>query len=196
VLPIDRSNVILDHDGYTRREEKASTPAALAGLFPLGYPVSEKVERATLRFYLDLADDYVGSPMLSALLGAWAARLGDRQLSSRLFEEGYAKFASERFNVVHEYRRDKFPEQPVSGPFMANLGGFLLSCLYGLTGLRVGPGEPSTWCERPVVMPDLWDGIEVERIWVRGSPSSLSAKHGDERAHLAVVDRGWRQPQR
>jgi hypothetical protein len=190
VLPTDRSNVILDHDGYTRREEKASTPAALAGLFPLGYPVSEKVERATLRFYLDMADDYVGSPMLSALLGAWAARLGDRKLSSRLFEEGYAKFASERFNVVHEYRSDKFPEQPVSGPFMANLGGFLLSCLYGLTGLRVGPGEPSTWCERPVVMPDLWDGVEVERIWVRGKPASLSAKHGDERAHLDVVDRG------
>jgi trehalose/maltose hydrolase-like predicted phosphorylase len=184
VLPIDRSNVILDHDGYTRREEKASTPAALAGLFPLGYQVSEKVEQATLRFYLDMADDYAGSPMLSALLGAWAARLGDRRLSSHLFEEGYAKFACERFNVVHEYREDKFPEQPVSGPFMANLGGFLMSCLFGLTGLRIGPGDPATWSERPVVMPDLWDAIEVDRLWIRGRPASLRAKHGDEHATL------------
>jgi trehalose/maltose hydrolase-like predicted phosphorylase len=188
VLPIDRSHVILDHDGFTRREEKASTPAALAGLFPLGYPVSEQVEQATLRFYLDMADDYAGSPMLSALLGAWAARLGDRRLASHLFEEGYGKFASERFNDLHEYRADKFPEQPVSGPFMANLGGFLLACLYGLTGLRIGPGDPQEWCERPVVMPDLWDAVEVERVWVRGRAASLQAKHGDERARLDFGD--------
>ena len=30
VLPVNRSNVILDHDGYSRREEKAATPAVLA----------------------------------------------------------------------------------------------------------------------------------------------------------------------
>src|SRR6185295_3063443 len=142
-------------DGYTRREEKASTPAALAGLFPLGYPASPSVEKATLRFYLDMADDYVGAPMLSALLGTWAARTSDRALSSRLFEEGYAKFASDRFNVIHEYRSDKFPEQPVSGPFLANLGGFLLACLYGLPGIQLGPDAPDTWCRRPVTMPDL-----------------------------------------
>jgi hypothetical protein len=182
VLPIDRSNVILDHDGYTRREEKAGTPAALAGLFPLGYVVSNEIEWATLRFYLDMADEYVGSPMLSAFLGAWAARLGDRARSSRLFEEGYAKFASDRFNVVHEYRADKFPDEPVSGPFLANLGGFLMSCLYGLTGIQIGAEDPAAWSRRPVVMPDLWEGVEVERIWVRGKTASLRAKHGDERA--------------
>ena len=83
VIPVDRSNVILDHDGYTRREEKAATPAALAGLFPLGYRVSEDVERATLRFYLDMADDYAGSPMLSALFGTWAAWAGGRRSRPR-----------------------------------------------------------------------------------------------------------------
>jgi hypothetical protein len=142
------------------------------------------VEEATLRFYLNMADDYVGSPMLSPLLGVWAAMLPDRALSARLFDEGYRKFLSERFNVVHEYRGDKFPEEPVSGPFMANMGAFLMACLYGLTGLRVGPGAPETWCERPVVMPDLWNAIEVDRLWVRGRPASLAAKHGAEHATL------------
>jgi hypothetical protein len=184
VIPINGNNVILDHDGYTRREEKASTPAALAGLFPVGYPVSPAVEQATLRFYLDMAQDYAGSPMLSALLGVWAAMLPDRALSSRLFDEGYAKFASDRFNVIHEYRTDKFPDEPVAGPFLANMAGLLSGCLYGLTGVRIGPGDPSTWSQRPVVMPDLWDAIEVERIWVRGRPASLRAKHGDDRATL------------
>ncbi len=184
VLPVDSSGVILDHDGYTRREPKASTPAALAGIFPLGYAVPPEVEQATLRFYLDMADDYAGSPMLSALLGAWAAMLPDCGLSARLFEEGFAKFASGRFNVVHEYRSDKFPDEPVSGPFLANLGGFLIACMYGLTGIRLGAQAPSDWTERPVVMPDLWDGIDIERVWVRGRAASVHAKHGDERARI------------
>src|SRR3954452_2471022 len=186
VLPLNRSHVILDHDGYTRREEKASTPAALAGLFPVGFDVDPKTASATLRFYLDMADDYVGSPMLSALLGTWGAMLGDRAQSSYLFEEGYAKFHNERFNVVHEYRHDKFPDQPISGPFMANMAAFLLGCLYGLPGLRIGPGDPREWCRRPVTMPDLWDGIEIERIHVRGREASLGAQHGDDRATLEL----------
>jgi hypothetical protein len=184
VIPTNRAGVILDHDGYTRREEKASTPAALAGLFPLGFEVDAKTERATLRYYLDMADDYAGSPMLSALLGAWAAMLGDRARSSYLFEEGYAKFHCDRFNVVHEYRDDKFPDEPVSGPFMANMGAFLISCIYGLTGIRIGPGDPTEWSRRPVVMPELWDGVEMDRIHIRGRDASLRAKHGDERATI------------
>ncbi len=184
VLPVNRSKVILDHDGYTRREEKASTPAALAGLFPLGYRTADDVEQATLRFYLDMADDYVGAPMLSAFLGVWAAMLPDRSRSSDLFEAGYAAFADERFSVVREYRADKFPDEPVSAPFLANLGGFLMALLYGLTGVQIGPGEPASWCQRRVVMPDLWDGVEVERIRVRGRAASLHAKHGEERAAI------------
>jgi len=186
VIPVNRSGVILDHDGYTRAEEKASTPAALAGLFPHGYHVTADVEEATLRFYLDMADDYAGSPMLSALLGAWAAMLGDRSRSAHLFEEGYAAFASDRFNIVHEYRTDKFPDEPVSGPFLANMAGFLVAAMYGLTGIRIGPGTPHTWPERPVVMPDLWDGIQIERIHAHGRPASLLAKNGDHRATLEL----------
>ncbi|HEX5094779.1 MAG TPA: glycoside hydrolase family 65 protein, partial [Acidimicrobiia bacterium] len=186
VLPLNRNRVIIDHDGYTVREDKASTPAALAGIFPGGYAVDERVERATLEFYLDMADDYAGSPMLSPLLGAWAAMLGDRRRSAALFEEGYAKFSSDRFNIVYEYRPDKFPDEPRSGPFMANMGGFLISCMYGLTGLRIGPGDPSEWCTKPVVMPELWDGVEIERLNVRGREASLHAKHGDAHATLEL----------
>ena len=184
VLPM-RDGVVLDHDGYEPDEEKGATPAALAGIFPLGYDLERDAERATLRFYLDMADEYAGSPMLSALLGAWAARNGDRSESTRLFEEGYAKFCSPRFNVMHEYRHDRFPEQPVAGPFLANAAGFLLALMYGLPGVHIGPEEdPQDWCRRPVVMPDAWDGIEVERLWVRGNPMSLEARHGDARARL------------
>jgi len=187
VVPRDeRSGVILDHDGYDPQEEKGATPAVLAGLFPLGYGVSDHAEAATTSFYLDLAEDYLGSPMLSALYGTWAARQGRRAEATRLFEDGYAKFVSDRFTNTHEYRTDKFPEQPVAGPFSANMGGFLLGCLYGLTGMQPGPGPPDTWCTRAVGMPDAWDGIEVERIWVRGQPASLHARQGDPRAIIEL----------
>jgi len=68
------------------------------------------------------------------------------------------------------------------------MGGFLISCMYGLTGLRLGPGDPSEWCARPVVMPELWDGVEIERLHVRGRDASLHAKHGDAQATLELDD--------
>jgi len=185
VIPMD-GDVILDHDGYRPNIEKGATPAALCGLFPLGYVVPREVRDATTRYYLDMADDYIGSPMLSALYGAWAARLGDRRASTRLYEEGYAKFVDDRFLNVHEYRHDKFPDQPMAGPFTANLGGFLTSLMYGLTGLSLNDQEPTDWTSGPVVMPDLWDGVEIERVWIHGRPAHLIAKHGDAQATLAI----------
>jgi hypothetical protein len=33
-------------------------------------------------------------------------------------------------------------------------------------------------------MPAGWDGVEIERLVVRGRPARLTARHGDERATL------------
>ena len=188
VLPV-QDGMILDHDGFSFDEEKAATPAAPAAVLLFGHPVDPAVASATRRSYLDVADDYVGSPMLSSLLGVFAAHEGDRRRSSAMFEEGYGKFCSDRFANVHEYRSDRFPDEPVAGPFYANLSGFLLGCLYGLTHLRLGSGTPASWCrEGPVVMPTLWEGVEVERVWAHGRPHHLVACHGDERARLEPLD--------
>jgi trehalose/maltose hydrolase-like predicted phosphorylase len=186
-LPVDPHGVIRNHDAYRPSEEKGSTPEAPAGLFPLTYDCPPDVERATFEYYLRLADDYVGSPMLSTLLGVYAARLGDRERALELFERGYADFVVQPFSITTEYAPDVFPEQPVAGPFYANLGGFLTSCLYGLAGLRIADGEPETWCARTVGLPSGWDAIEVDRIWARGKEARLTARQGDEHAALHVV---------
>jgi hypothetical protein len=188
VLAIE-DGMILDHDGFRFDEEKAATPGAPAALLMFGHPVDPAVASATRRAYLDAAGDYVGSPMLSSLLGVFAAHEGDRRRSSALFEEGYGKFCSDRFANVHEYRPDRFPEQPVAGPFYANLSGFLLGCMYGLTHLRLGSGPPASWCrEGPVVMPSLWEGVEVQRVWAHGKRHHLVARQGEERAQLHPVE--------
>ena len=68
-LRTSRSNAgaIMSHDGFRPTEEKGATPGPLAGIFPVWYDLDRKTEQATLRYYLDLADGYVGSPMLSPL---------------------------------------------------------------------------------------------------------------------------------
>jgi len=189
VVPLDpRTKIIRNHDGYRVNEEKGETPEAAAALFPLGYPCAPDVEKATFECYLGLADRYVGSPMLSSMLGVFAARLGDRSRSLELFERGYADFVVDPFTVTLEYGPEAFPEQPRAAPFHANIGGFLMSCLYGLTGLKLSNAAPSSWAERPIVLPAGWDAIEVEQIWARGEPARLTARHGDDRAYLEPTD--------
>jgi protein-glucosylgalactosylhydroxylysine glucosidase len=187
-VPLDRrTKVIRNHDAYRVNEEKGETPEGAAALFPLGYQCPSEVERATFEFALTLADKYVGAPMLSSVLGVFAARIGDRRRALELFERGYAAFVTEPYSVTLEYEPTVFPEQPQAAPFTANLSGLLMSCLYGLTGLRLSSKPPDEWCERPIVLPDGWDAIEVERISARGAPAHLVARHGEERATLAYT---------
>ncbi|HJV40533.1 glycoside hydrolase family 65 protein [Caulobacter sp.] len=173
-----RGPVVVSHDGYRKVEEKGATPDPLMGIWPFGFALPPDEEQATLRFYLDQADRYLGSPMLSALYGAWAARAGDRNLALTLLDEGYAKFESGRFGQILEYRPDRFPEQPRAGPFFANMGGFLSALLMGFPRLEPSDGAPESWACAPVVLPAGWEAIEIDRLWVRGQPMRLSACHG------------------
>lgn len=182
-----RGSAIISHDDYRTNEEKGATPDPLMGLFPFGFEMEPKTEAATLALYLDNAQDYIGSPMLSALYGAWAARTGDRKLALQLLEDGYGQFCVDRFLQTLEYRPDRFPEQPRAGPFFANIGGFLTGLLFGFTGVDPGPGEIETWPRRPVVLPSGWSAIEVDRLWIRGQAWRLSARHGEERATLVAA---------
>jgi trehalose/maltose hydrolase-like predicted phosphorylase len=131
VVPFDRrTKVIRNHDGYRIDEEKGETPEAAAALFPLGHSCEPEVERATFEYYLRLSDRYVGSPMLSSMLGVFASRIGDRRRSLELFERGYADFIADPFTTTLEYGPAAFPDQPRAAPFTANIGGFLTSLIF------------------------------------------------------------------
>jgi hypothetical protein len=178
-----RGDIVVSHDGYRTDEEKAATPDPLMGLWPGGYPLSPGEEQATLAFYLEQAQGYIGSPMLSALYGVWAARTGDRAGALKLMKEGYADFALGRFTQILEYRRDRFPEQPVAGPFFANMGGFLSALLTGFARLEIDHGDPAHWCKHAAVLPEGWTAIEIGRVFVHGVAMRLSARQG----HVAVL---------
>jgi trehalose/maltose hydrolase-like predicted phosphorylase len=184
VARMSASKAVRTHDGFHPREEKGSTPGPLAGIFPLWYDLPSDVVADTLDYYLKLAPGYVGSPMLSALYGVWACWAGDRSLAARLYEEGYADLVAGRFLQTLEQSPTKYPDNPPSGPFFANLGGFLMGLIYGLPGLRLGPGPAETWPSRPVVLPAGWKSIEIERAWVRMQPARIVAEHGASRATI------------
>ncbi|GIH15666.1 glycoside hydrolase family 65 protein [Rugosimonospora africana] len=185
VIPSDpRTRVIQNHDDYDPSEEQGATPEAPAGLFPLCYEAGTNTERRTFEYYLNFADQYAGQPMLSAMLGVYAARLGDRARALELFEKGYGQFVVDPYTITLEYSPTVFPDHPHAGPFTANLGGFLTSCLYGLTGLQLREGEPAAWFDRQITLPDGWDAIHVDRLWAHTKPMSLHAVQGDDRGHL------------
>jgi hypothetical protein len=183
VLPM-RGKVVVSHDGFRSTEEKGGTPDPLMGIFPLGYPLAVDVQEATLKYYLALASDYLGSPMLSALYGVWAAYSGDREGAAKMMQDGYGRFCVDRFLQTLEYREDVFPEQPRAGPFFANLGGFLYGLLLGFPGLRAGPDSPSEWGRRSVILPAGWKAIEVDRLWIQGRAMRLEARQGARSAIL------------
>ena len=171
-----------NHDGYRPNEEKGATPGPLAGIFPIWYDLPPRTAKATLDYYLRLAPGYVGSPMLSSLYPVWATWAGDRALALRLLEQGYAELMNGRFLQTLEVHPQKFQDSPRAGPFFANLGGFLMSLMYGLPGLRASAAEPSAWPVRPVVLPQGWRSIEIERAWIHQRPARIVARHGASRA--------------
>jgi protein-glucosylgalactosylhydroxylysine glucosidase len=179
VLPkASRGQYIPNHDDYRVDEPKGGTPEGAAGIFPVGYRVPPAVEEATFRFAtLDQAPRYVGTPMLSSFLPYYALRAGLRDQANELLEAGYGDFVNDPYLEVDEFPKTE-PDKPRTGPMFANIGGFLTTLIYGYPGLRLGPGTPDTWPERPVVLPLGWTEIHIDRIWAHGRERSLTARAG------------------
>jgi protein-glucosylgalactosylhydroxylysine glucosidase len=192
VIPRDpRTGAIVNHDGYRPGEPLGETPEAAAAFFPMGYRDRPEVEAATLRYALrHQVPRYVGTPMFSGLVAVHAVWLGRRKLAAELFDRGYANFFDDPFWAPDEYEAsdERFP--PAS-PMLANLGAFLDSLLYGLPGIAPNAADPRTWTTRRVILPSGWEAIEVERLWVRGRPARLVARHGADHASLKLGELDW-----
>jgi protein-glucosylgalactosylhydroxylysine glucosidase len=182
-VPVDKKlGIILKHDAYEYTGGPC-VPETLGAFFPFTYRHPDRaVEERTYRYHLDLADTVLHFPMLSSLFGVWAARRGERDLALHCFTKGIREFACDPFWSFTETRGQ---DRPL---FLTNPAGFLTACMYGLTGIQLDGGDPTQWGTFPIVMPTGWDGVEVERIWVRGRPARLSAHHGDKKAQIRWLD--------
>ena len=117
VVPLDRrSGIIRNYDGHRASDEKGETPEAAAALFLFGYNTTPRIEEATYRRAIEFSAAYVGSPMLSALLGVFAARVGDHERALELFERGYGDFVLEPFAATDEYSPRCLPTSSAPAP--------------------------------------------------------------------------------
>jgi len=177
-IPIDAQNGhILKNDSYVYNGGLCC-PEVLVAYFPFGYSHTPEVDAATYRYYLDLAHTFIGGAMLSPLCAVWAARNGDRKLSRQMLDSGIGSQLLKPFMIFTEHVGGN------DSVFLTNLSGYLMGLLYGLTGLSLDSPNPNEWCKHPVVMPEGWDGLEVDRIYVQSNPARLSAKHGDAKAKI------------
>ena len=75
----------------------------------------------------------------------------------------------EPFRLIKEYQF--FPD----GDYVTGHGSLLQTAMLGFTGLRFSAGD---WRRYPAALPEGWDRIEIDRVWVRGEPLRLVAEHG------------------
>jgi len=187
-MPVDgETRVLLKYDGYRYREGDHCCPDSLCAFFPLNYRTDPGVERETFAQFLRWSESSIGYPMHSPLHGVWACRIGDRKLALERLERGVADYIFGPYLETDEFGSSYTATKEKVGPYLAHAGGYLLSCMYGFTGLQIGEGEPSEWLRHPVVLPEGWESVRIGRVWIRGRPARLTARQGDERARLEFL---------
>jgi len=71
--------------------------------------------------------------------------------------------------MVGEYRANDY------GSYITTFGGMLQTVLLGFTGLRVSKDD---WRRYNATLPEGWESIEVNRMYIHGHPYWLKAEHG------------------
>ena len=105
----------------------------------------------------------------TAAVAAGAAFQGDRKRAADLFLECWRPFWMPPYGMIKEAGTQTY------GCFLTNFGAMLQAVMIGFTGLRIQAGD---WAKYPATLPEGWDGIQVDRIWVRGEPKRLIAVQG------------------
>jgi trehalose/maltose hydrolase-like predicted phosphorylase len=102
-------------------------------------------------------------------LAACSAMFGDRKKAADLFQLAASEYVTGPFAIPREYRSYR------DGAYITNNASLLLAALYGFTGMRISQGD---WRKYPVSLPEGWKRIEIDRIWIKGSPWHVVAEQG------------------
>ncbi|MFP4028904.1 MAG: hypothetical protein ACLFWL_14030 [Candidatus Brocadiia bacterium] len=71
---------------------------------------------------------------------------------------------------------------------MTAVGGLVTAMILGFPGIQLKESNPSEWCEYVPAMPQSWDSIEIERMWIRGKPARVVATDGDGAATVEFLE--------
>lgn len=166
-------------------------PESLMAFYPYGYSHSKTVDENTYRFFIehDLVH-YLSYPMLSGFLGIFPARLNDRKTSREFFDEGTLPFFVEPFMLCTEGGAINYKNYPdnLTTIFLTGRGSLMSGLMLGLTRLDIWQEDIDKWFTGPIVMPEGWDGIVLEKVYLQGKPARITAMHGDEKAKIEWLE--------
>lgn len=126
----------------------------------------EKKARGTRKLFGSLP---VGIGFATAAVAASAAVFGDKVKAAELFRLAWEGIWIEPFGVSREVPWQNY------GCFLTNYGGLLQTAMLGFTGLRV---DAHDWRKYRASLPQGWNRIEIDRIWINGIPRRLVAEDG------------------
>lgn len=194
-FPIDpATQVLLKFEGWEDTSDLCGMEALMLYAFTTD-SLGDAVDRATLDYYLDRVDKYLGMPMFSTQLAVLVARHRGREAATAALEKGLLSRLRPPFLQFCENSREMASWNSTdSTVFVTSTASVVQTLLWLMPGLVWGPGEPATWCCRPPALPAAWDAIEVERLWVRGRPFRLRARQGAAAAELVSLDTSVQGP--
>jgi len=168
-------------------------PESLMAFFPYGYSYSRQVDENTMMFYIEHGlRRYLSLPMLSGFLGVIPAYLGDRKLAREFFEEGNLRFFIEPYLMCTEraLTGDYYKRVPdaITTTFLTGRGSMIAGLMMGLSRIDLWKEDLDDWFSGPIVMPEGWDGIVMEKVYLRGRPARITAMHGAPRAQVEWLD--------
>jgi len=178
VVPIDEENgILLPYDDPPPPSDVRYSNGTVQFLFLHDPPLSNEVIKNTY-FYEEQClfrnpEDYPWPKWnvahVAAPYAVLAAHYGDKERAKTLFEVAWKPFSIKPYGIVKEFRKTNF------GAFVTSYGSLLHSVMLGFTGLRISEND---WRKYPVSLPQGWDRIEIDRIWIKGVPKKLVAVDG------------------
>ena len=194
-FPTDaETGAVMQFEDFPLATEPRASVGPMWALFPLHHSYGDATDIATQRLFAKTMHTYYGMPMSSSNCAVWAARMGDRAEAIKALELGMATRMHEPFRQFVEAvpttaegiwaGAQSEPWLTKRTCFVTACGGFLTAALLGFPGLCFNDGDPQSWAQHPVILPEGWDAIEVDRLWARGQAYRLTATHGTDRSVL------------
>ncbi len=195
-IPTREDGVLLQYEGMKERENLAST--TLMAYFPYGYTDTPENDKKTFEFYIDHGmARYLCYPMLSGFLGIFPTWCGNRGKGLYYYEMANLTFFCDPFYACTEWSIGdkefrKKPTEPLCTSFITGRGSLLSGLIMGLTKMCPWKGDvdadPSEWFGEDIILPDGWDRITIDKIYIRGKAYKLYAENGAKKAVLEPLD--------
>jgi trehalose/maltose hydrolase-like predicted phosphorylase len=165
-------------------------PDTLMAYFPYGYRHSREIDENTYRFYMRDFLSFLTYPMLSGFLGVIPARLGDRKFSLECFNRGNLDFFIDPYMMCTESAfaaKKNTPADYMFTIFLSGRGSLLTGIMLGLTGLDIWQDDPKHWLTGPIALPEGWDRIILEKVFIKGKPARIIAENGKPTAEIQLL---------